>query len=888
MADENVVDEIITNFFINTCRVCPNSPSRHAVLSAICEAKIAAEIEKGECIPLTTGSAAELYIEPMLSCIGDIDVMYHVSTDLAIPVGQQPPVNLPEEFGNYVKVAEIIDSHLPGYVYLKLQYFLKKCSNDGKYIAVKNNLQEQQLAALRMIYKHNSNECAVHVAHHGPAVLSKINIVGAPLPVDMVPCVRCLSWPLQAINWPRRHRNYGWPDSETVDRVVNNGCDVVHVAHRQCRQDEWMSKYQWRLSFSRAEIALLKSWLPVQQIVYHMLRLFAKTECLTDSSYKSGLQTLSNYHIKTLMLWECELKPRYWWTGDLNLVRISLDLLHSLAIWLNDVQIPHYFVENCSLIDNSFDAEMTAGQLMSLDRVCLSAWLLNKYLRKCSQLCSSNVSLLFDDANTIEKLQTAVSVIVNRRLHTAHDDLPNWRTFIDAEINISYNLPECLLSARSCACALSKLAKIDIRLYFYFTSAALLLIAQKILKNNFDDDLVDMLAATVGQYVHRSKETSSVIMLMEAVKLLSNVANKSLSTLQMIKINLSKAYLYRLLKCTDAYSDSIYCLANVYLAVLDYTTGNYQTAIEHCTHVTRSHYLVKWQCKSYFVQGKLLPKIDDNIDNVLGLCILYQYLIAVALKQQQGWRIDIFTTGLFAHYLQIKCLSAKECRDSVQLTLANEILRCRKSVADAQQLAICDVLIVKLEFIHNNVNKCQKSAAICQTVPDLVELLQLSAVKYLTTYRKLEARDFGSVVTIVTSDFEALYAYKRGDYSRCLQLCTQNVPALFNTVPNCDVMIFPWFFQLLDDDMVSLISLILVASYKGNSKMKTFSITQLTLLLYLMTQCQLKLHHSVTSLTQTLPCLNIAKSRHSIQLMSDQLTLKLIECKVLSILRVNI
>jgi len=40
---------------------------------------------------------------------------------------------------------------------------------------------------------------------------------------------------------------------------------------------------------------------------------------------------------------------------------------------------------------------------------------------------------------------------------------------------------------------------------------------------------------------------------------------------------------------------------------------------------------------------------------------------------------------------------------------------------------------------------------------ELVELLQQSAVEHLTTYRQLEAERFGSVATIVTTDFEALY-----------------------------------------------------------------------------------------------------------------------------------
>jgi len=50
-----------------------------------------------------------------------------------------------------------------------------------------------------------------------------------------------------------------------------------------------------------------------------------------------------------------------------------------------------------------------------------------------------------------------------------------------------------------------------------------------------------------------------------------------------------------------------------------------------------------------------------------------------------------------------------------------------------------------------------------------------------------------------------------------------------------------------------------------------------TVSLYLMTQCQLKLHHSVTSLAQTLDYIKVAQRRHSADKTLDQLTLKLIK-----------
>ena len=81
---------------------------------------------------------------------------------------------------------------------------------------------------------------------------------------------------------------------------------------------------------------------------------------------------------------------------------------------------------------------------------------------------------------------------------------------------------------------------------------------------------------------------SSELSLSIATKLMKVAANSSRITMQLIEIELSKAYLHRVLRRQDSDSDSIYCLANVYLAALYYTTGQYQTAIDHCTLVTRS------------------------------------------------------------------------------------------------------------------------------------------------------------------------------------------------------------------------------------------------------------------------------------------------------------
>ena len=192
--------------------------------------------------------------------------------------------------------------------------------------------------------------------------------------------------------------------------------------------------------------------------------------------------------------------------------------------------------------------------------------------------------------------------------------------------------------------------------------------------------------------------------------------------------------------------------------------------------------------------------------------------------------------------------------------------------------------------LGRNFSQCCSVLSVCKTelnTSKLVELLQKSAVEHLTTYRQLEARDFGSVVTLVTTDFDALYAYKRGDYQRCLQLSTVNVHTLLYAAdtPIVPLPVYPVFLQLLDDDIVSLTALTLIfvgllSVYPASThdNYDTY-ISQLTLSLYLMTQCQLSLRHSVTSLAHTLDYIKVAQRGHPCESTLDQLTLRLIERK---------
>ena len=195
MADFIFDNNVVTNFLLDTCRLrqCTNDDSLQALCGCATLATIGVSSDDDETniIPLITGSVAEFYIEPMLSCVGDHDVMYHNSKKLAIPAGTAPPTQLPDEFDNCVSVCEIVDSEFPGYVYLVWSYLLTECIDDGKYNAVE--CQRRYL-----IYEIGDRS-------HGPAFVTQLSdttaspyvvrLAGSRHSQDLVYCTRCLSWP---------------------------------------------------------------------------------------------------------------------------------------------------------------------------------------------------------------------------------------------------------------------------------------------------------------------------------------------------------------------------------------------------------------------------------------------------------------------------------------------------------------------------------------------------------------------------------------------------------------------------------------------------------------------------------------------------------------------
>jgi hypothetical protein len=90
-------------------------------------------------------------------------------------------------------------------------------------------------------------------------------------------------------------------------------------------------------------------------------------------------------------------------------------------------------------------------------------------------------------------------------------------------------------------------------------------------------------------------------------------------------------------------------------------------------------------------------------------------------------------------------------------------------------------------------------------------LLMQLAVEYLTQLRQRMLTDYGGVGPMVTTDYEAMYAYKCGRYEHCLRLCQENIKVLENHL-GLSVLVFPesTLLQLIDDECFYFMAFVLL------------------------------------------------------------------------------
>src|SRR6218665_1449344 len=361
------MDDSVSEFIVRTCRLIPKSNTN--VFDSL-HLQVAVPLEHYQ---ITCGSSAELFVQPIRSCIGDADV-FRIKTCALAFTDKKP------EFPYEVRHnAEIIDCFLiepyPDYPsFVRLRRLGQLRYNWDSKIFEFDQSDVQAVAITTTLYESERDKNDQGWFKVGPA----FKRIGS-FSTDRVVAIWCPQWPKEAKDWPHRRRPNKWPTAVKIHEVVQNGCHVVEAKHPACRSDI----HQCRISFSIAELILLQSWTQVQQIVYHMLRFFAKRELIRKGCSKED-EVLCSYHLKTLMLWSCEEMSSEWW-NSLSVIKICCNLLQKLSKWVKETRCPNYFVPQANLFHERFNLEIVNETINILTHYSyldiLSLWFLEHYIQ---------------------------------------------------------------------------------------------------------------------------------------------------------------------------------------------------------------------------------------------------------------------------------------------------------------------------------------------------------------------------------------------------------------------------------------------------------------------------------------------------------------------------
>jgi len=423
------MENIVSEFLVNTCRLRGKFYA-HTTFHHIPLAKIRLPLPL--CRSTVCGSQAEFYIQPINSCIDDLDILISCVSLLAFDTSR---FELPDCAGDlsdiilctkldayeqnksFVRLGDLIIGaygwHLEQYYFSNepQEFLLQRHMNPAYAITINENTILSDTNGKLPNSKQNILESLMAC---GPAAKGIFQISNDTM--DSVVSVSCLIWPLVAEAWPKRQRRSGWPNAATIEEVVKAGCDVVPVKHRDMHEEI----NQWRFSFSRAEVSLIQSWTPTQQNVYHLLRYFSKREIIRKNCPKKE-EVVCTYHLKTLMLWSCEEESKEWWETS-NVVALCCKILGKLCKCLKHKHCRNYFIPEANLLDHDMSSDVLQQTINALDYFedinTMSQWFMKNYILPVYRKhCDQNETLL-----TEEKIQRCtISVCEYNENHQLHD-----------------------------------------------------------------------------------------------------------------------------------------------------------------------------------------------------------------------------------------------------------------------------------------------------------------------------------------------------------------------------------------------------------------------------------------------------------------------------------
>ena len=151
-------------------------------------------------------------------------------------------------------------------------------------------------------YREAAKEFGLIPKLNSDEVFSLISSYTSP-DMDDVSCIHLKEWPHLAFSSFKGRRRY-WPEKEVLTKIKSLGCHLV--------PKYFNSIYDWRISFSQAEIILSKEQNSFQRKCYLLAKLIFYAGIKQFKDKKSG-KKMSSYLLKTVMLFMLEeTRPEKW------------------------------------------------------------------------------------------------------------------------------------------------------------------------------------------------------------------------------------------------------------------------------------------------------------------------------------------------------------------------------------------------------------------------------------------------------------------------------------------------------------------------------------------------------------------------------------------------
>src|SRR6218665_3265838 len=658
---------------------------------------------------------------------------------------------------------------------------------------------------------------------------------------DYLRSVWCPHWPEEAHGLLNRPRNNGWPTTDIICEVLQNGCHVVWIQHRSSRNDD----LQWRFSFSLAEVIFIQSWTQTQQIVYHLLRFFAKRELIQKDRPKED-EVLCTYHLKTLMLWSCESKKREWWNSAC-VITICSELLKQLSEWLRSRHCGNYFIPEANLFGDEPRPQILEKIVKQLNTFfnseMLCDWFVEHYVlpfirsnfRPTEQMEHRVYYMVFlferwkvNYLNSLELLLcktfvylhqciSTIKIVLNSGIRRIFETAGTSRNVELKAIRKMKWLP--IIQNVSCFMHHDKL--------IYILHIAYSLGCGEI---SWDGSLfVEFVNAISNQskvirslyhnFPKISSTKSNRFQFLRAQDLLRNLTGSNCRSESKLLSLIAKQSLRKALQfdSTTCVSDGIVPASLAYLAALHFASSEYQEATRLCSAVLMDQ--TSNGHKETLNPGCLL--YIDDVARVVGLCVLQKRITESNLHYiERQLCLDLrLSPKVFVRYLSVISTKRMPKQSGFYNNLHDSIFPMDINLMASRKVACMFPVwsgrhgIAARQIVycrHDSITETEASSVHSMIVKQRVlDVLMEYASDNMTSFYNVIRKDFG--VSCNTADcYRALCLYKCCEYDKVLHLCERilmepDLKSEFKELAFANVLVIPPLDSFFDRDVQSLL-----------------------------------------------------------------------------------